>query len=444
MLKVLKSFFAFCNTKNRKKFYTSIALGVFHAMFSALKILAALYAIDAVIRGQIDAKAFAKVLGIMLISVVGGMVIDRFSSMLQTEAGYDTCAGKRIEVGEHLRYLPMGYFNDTSLGHITSVTTNTLEQVGDIATRAIMMVLKGVITTLVIDLALFAFDIRIGLIATGGIAVFFLCNCWTNYNVKRVADEKIASDRDMVGVVLEYIQGIAEIRNYNLIERNHTRLSNAIKRKTKADITAEVAAIPAVGVQMLISKLTGVVISGASLYFYLEGTMELSQTITMLLCSFMIFELLDSAGVYTPLLKIIGNGVDLVNEILSIEPMAIDGKEIHPKNKDIHMEHVSFAYENKTIIQDVTLDINEKTTTAIVGPSGGGKTTLTALISRFWDVGSGKVTIGGRDVREYSFDSLMENFSFVFQRVYLFEDTIANNIRFGRPQASMKEVVEAA
>ena len=444
MLKVLKEFFAFCNTTNRNKFYVSIVLGVFNAMFSALKILAALFAVDAVIWGEIGTNTFVTVLGVMLVSVLGEMVVNRFSSMLQTEAGYDTCAGKRIEVGEHLRYLPMGYFNDTSLGHITSVTTNTLEQVGDIATRAIMMVLKGIITTLVIDLALFAFDVRIGLMATAGLVIFFLCNRWTNYSVKKVADEKIASDRDMVGVVLEYIQGISEIRNYNLVERNHTRLSNAIKRKTKADITAEIAAIPAVGIQMFICKMTGVAISGASLYFYLQGTMELSQTITMLLCSFMIFEMLDSAGMYTPLLKIIGNGVDLVKEILAVEPMDIEGKEIHPKNRDIHLEHVSFAYENKTIIDDVTLDIKEKTTTAIVGPSGGGKTTLTALISRFWDVGSGKVTIGGRDVREYSFDSLMENFSFVFQRVYLFEDTIANNIRFGRPQASMKEVVEAA
>ena len=105
---------------------------------------------------------------------------------------------------------------------------------------------------------------------------------------------------------------------------------------------------------------------------------------------------------------------------------------------------MSFAYENRKIIDDVTLDIKEKTTTAIVGSSGGGKTTITSLIARFWDVDEGEVTLGGRNVKDYSFDSLMENFSFVFQRVYLFEDTIANNIRFGRPEASMDEVIAAA
>ena len=171
--------------------------------------------------------------------------------------------------------------------------------------------------------------------------------------------------------------------------------------------------------------------------------MELNYLITMLMASFMIFEALDSAGIYTALLKIIGRGVDLANEILEIKQMDIDGEEIKPENRDIHLEHVSFAYENRKIIDDVTLDIKEKTTTAIVGPSGGGKTTITSLIARFWDVGEGEVTLGGRNVKEYSFDSLMENFSFVFQRVYLFEDTIAN-IRFGKPEASMDEVIAAA
>ena len=444
MLKMVKKFFDFCSRKNRNKFYCSAVLGVLEAMFTAMKIPAAFFAIKAVLDNSLDTKVMMTVIGFMLISTLGKMIVNRFSSMLQTEAGYDTCALKRIEIGEHLRYLPMGYFNDTSLGHITSVTTNTMEQVGDIATRAIMMVLQGSITTVVVALFMFAFDVRIGLISLVGIGIFLLVNQWTNRCVAKVADEKILADREMVGVILEYIQGIAEIRNYNIIGQNQSRVQKSIERKQNADISAELAAIPAVGVQNLIVKLIGVAIAGASLWFYLSGTMELVYTITMLLCSFMIFESLDLAGIYTALLKVIGKGVDLANEILSIEQMDIDGEDIKPANRDIHLEHVDFAYENRKIIDDVTLDIKENTTTAIVGPSGGGKTTITSLIARFWDVQEGEVTLGGRNVKDYSFDSLMENFSFVFQRVYLFEDTIANNIRFGRPEASMDEVVEAA
>ena len=444
MLKMLKKFFDFCNEENRNKFYVSVALGVLDALFGAMKIPAAYVAINAILNQRIDNNAFLGVIGLMLVSTVGKMVVNRFSQMLQTEGGYNTVCGKRIEIGEHLRYLPMGYFNDTSLGHITSVTTNSMEQLSDIATRAIIMVLQGSITTLVIGIGMFFFDIRIGLISVISIAVFFLVNIWTNRSVEKVADEKIEADKDMVGVILEYVQGIAEIRNYNIFKSSGSRVKNAVERKKNADIRAEMAAIPAVGVQNLICKLSGVAIAGATLSFYLNGSMDLSYTITMLLCSFMVFESLDAAGTYTALLKIIGKCVDLAQEILDVPQMNTSGESVEPENRDIHLEHVSFAYENRRIIDDVTLDIKEKTTTAIVGPSGGGKTTITSLIARFWDVDEGKVTLGGKDVRDYSFDSLMDNFSFVFQKVYLFEDTIANNIRFGRADASMEDVIEAA
>ena len=444
MFEMLKKFFDFCSKENRARFYKAVALGVLDAICTAMKIPAAFLAIDAVLKNKVDTGTIIAVLMLMLISTVGRMVVTRFSQMMQTVGGYDTAAGKRIEIGEHLRYLPMGYFNDTSLGHITSVTTNYMEQMGDIATRAVMMILQGCITTAVIAAGLFIFDYRIGLIALAGIAVFFALNKLTNRSVARVAGEKLAADKDMVGVVLEFIQGIAEIRNYNLAGKESSRLGKAIERKVGVDIKAEIAAIPLVGLQNLISKLTGVVIAGASVYFCIDGTMELSYTITMLLSAFILFESLDLAGVYTALLRIIGRCVDLANEILGIPQMDIDGEDIKPANRDIHLDHVSFAYENRKIIDDVTLDIKEGTTTAIVGPSGGGKTTITSLIARFWDVQEGEVTLGGRNVRDYSFDSLMENFSFVFQKVYLFEDTIANNIRFGRPEAPMEDVIAAA
>ncbi len=136
--------------------------------------------------------------------------------------------------------------------------------------------------------------------------------------------------------------------------------------------------------------------------------------------------------------------MDKANAILRVEPMDIDGEELSPEREDITLSHVSFSYDSKPIVQDVSLTIPEKTTVAIVGPSGSGKTTLCNLMARFWDVQSGSVSLGGRDVREYSYDSLIRNFSFVFQRTYLFSDTIANNIRFGKPDASMEEVKAAA
>ena len=443
MLEAIRKIIDFSG-QEKSRIYRAIALSFFKSLFSMFRMAAIYFVLLAFEKGELSMKPAWTALICLGISILGQFLLKMAADLQAVHAGYYMSAYKRLDIAERLKKVPMGYFNDTSLGHITSVTTNTLEQMADIATRAVMMILQGSLTTVVIATGMLIFDWRIGLIGLCGIAVFLFVNQFTNKSVAKVANEKLAADRDIVGVVLEYIQGISEIRNYHLVEKNNARLDKAIERKTKNDIRAELAAIPAVGVQMLVCKLTGVAICGASLYFYFDGSMAIHNTIIMLLCSYMIFEMLDMAGIYTALLRIIGKGVDLAEEILNIPQMDIAGEKIHPDNLDMHMEHVSFAYENRKIIDDVTLDIKEKTTTAIVGPSGGGKTTITALLSRFWDVDEGKVTLGGRDVRDYSFDSLMENFSFVFQRVYLFQDTIANNIRFGQPDAPMEKVIEAA
>ena len=195
--------------------------------------------------------------------------------------------------------------------------------------------------------------------------------------------------------------------------------------------------------QLVINKLTGVAVCAAAIIFCLGGTMELSNCLLMLICSFILFEQLDSAGSFSSLFRSIDIGVDKANSILNVEPMDIDGEDLSPRC-DITLSHVSFSYDSKPILRDVSLTVPEKTTVAIVGPSGSGKSTLCNLMARFWDVQSGSVSLGGKDVREYSYDSLIRNFSFVFQRTYLFSDTIANNIRFGKPDATLEEVKAAA
>ena len=441
---MIKKFFGFCSAKNRNKFYKSAFLGVLEAMFTAMKIPAAFFAIGAVLSGEINERSIMLVIALMLVSTLGKMVINRFSSMLQTEAGYDTCALKRIEIGEHLRYLPMGYFNDTSLGHITSVTTNTMEQTGDIATRAIMMVLQGSITTVVVALFMFAFDYRIGLISLAGIGVFLIVNQWTNRSVAKVADEKLSSDRDMVGVILEYIQGIAEVKAFRLTGQRSLELNTAIDENEHANSAMELKLIPFMTAQSFWLKAIGTVIVLASVLLHIGGSMDLLTTIIMIISSYLIYAQLDNAGKYSALLRTVDVCERQAQDVLSTPQMDISGRDISPEHCDISAENISFAYEQKKIIDGVSLRIPEHTATAIVGPSGGGKTTLTSLLSRFWDVDEGKVTLDGTDVREYSMDALMRNFSFVFQSVYLFADTVANNIRFGQPDAPMEKVMDAA
>lgn len=174
------------------------------------------------------------------------------------------------------------------------------------------------------------------------------------------------------------------------------------------------------------------------------GQYVLSVILAVIGVAFIVNASLETAGNYSALLRVVDASVTRAQEILDTPQMDITGEEIRPENRNLHAQDVEFSYEKRKVIDGVTVHIPEKTTTAIVGPSGGGKTTLVNLLARFWDTDAGTVTLGGRDVRDYDMDSLMENYSFVFQNVYLFHDTIANNIRFGQPQAPMEKVIEAA
>ncbi len=444
MLSTLKKFFMFCSSEDRNKIYKAIGLGVIKALFAALRIGAIGVVTMGIIDDNMSMKNVWNALIILVISFIVQLIISMKTTMLQTEAGYHCCTSKRIEIAEHLRYLPMGYFNDNSLGHITSVTTNTMEALAGVAARIVMLTTQSVLTTIVLTICVLIFDVRIGLILILGIGIYAVFNSLMQKKARSSVPRKQASDNAMIGAIIEFIQGIVEVKNYNLTKSRAKKLEEAIRAKQFSDTHLEYDVIPYITLQDITTKLMGVLMCAASLYFYVNGTMSLLYCIMMMISSFMIYESLDAMSGYSALIRSIDVSVSLANEILDIPGMDIDGEEITPENHDIELKNITFAYENRNIINGIDLKIPEKTTTAIVGPSGGGKTTLTSLMSRFWDVNSGKVLLGGRDVKDYSFDSLMKNFSFVFQRVYLFQDTIANNIRFGRPDASMEEVIEAA
>lgn len=444
MIRIFRRFFDFCGEINKRKFTKSIFLGVLKALFEALKIPAIAVTLHGVLSGNLTVQHILLSFGIMLFSIAGNAFANYRSTMLQCEAGYGTCADKRIEIAEHLKYLPMGYFNQNSLGYIASVATNSMETLADVATRVVMMVTQGILTTAVVVLMICAFDLRIGGIAILGVLLFFAVNSLLQKKAKKIAPTKDASDRKLVEKVLEYIQGIAEVKSYNLTGEKSKALNRAVDENTAANIKLEITFVPIMFLQSLTAKLIGVVIAGVSVAFYLSGTMELLNAVVMVIAAFILFGALDSAGSYSALLRNVDLNVSKAQSVLDMPTMDIDGRDITPTNYDIDVENVEFSYDKRKIIDGVSVHIPQKTTTAIVGPSGGGKTTLCHLIARFWDVDRGCVRLGGMNVKDYSMDSLMKNFSFVFQSVYLFQDTIANNIRFGQPDAPMEKVIEVA
>lgn len=444
MIDIIRKFFAFCGPENRRKFQRSIVLGVLEAMLEALKIPAVALMLRALLEDDVTGWSCLGSLGIMLVSVLGAAAVKYFSTMLQTEAGYTASADKRIEIAEHMRYLPMGYFNKNSLGEITSVVTNTMQNLENVATRVVMQVSQGLLTTALIVGMLAFFDWRVALVVLAGLLVFLAVNSGMQKASERIAQRKIDADYRLVEKILEYIRGISEVRAYRLTGAKSRELNEAIDRHTAVNTGMEMTFIPFMAAQNFVAKMTGVGMTALSLALYIGGGMELLNCILMIISSFIIYTSLETAGNYSALLRTVDLSVDKAQAILSVRQMDLSGVDAVPERFDIVADHVDFSYGSRKIIDDVSLYIPQRTTTAIVGPSGSGKTTLTSLLSRFWDVDSGSVTLGGRDVRDYSMDSLMENFSFVFQNVYLFHDTIANNIRFGTPEASMEQVMEAA
>ena len=340
MLNILRKFFDFVGEKNKKKFQVSIVLSIFQALSAAMKIPAIMLVLQAMIEERLTGTVILQALAIML----GGLLVENAvkykATMLQTEGGYDGAAFKRIEIAEHLRYLPMGYFNQNSLGSITSVTTNTMEHLADIGTRAVMLSTSGLIDTGVILLLVLIYDWRIGLVGILGTALFLIMNAYMQGKSTAAAADKVECDRVLVSQIMEYLQGIAEVKSYNLFGKTTKKLNDAIDRARAAVTAAEVTFMPHITVQNIVCKLTGAAMMLCSVLLFLNGKMELLICIGMSVCAFMIFQSLELAGAFSSLLRMIDFCVDKGQEIMDIPGMDIDGKDITPAHYGIELKHI--------------------------------------------------------------------------------------------------------
>ncbi len=455
MTKILFKFFRFSG-EQKSKFYVSIGFSLLHAIFEAIRIPAIAIVIKAIVEGNMTIQTVWMSLGIMIVSIIGCTFTRRGMVMRMTKGGYTMAANKRVEIGNRLKYMPMGYFNDNSIGYITSIITNTCEALQDTATRVVMITLQGLLTTLIISLSILIYDWRVGLLIILGILVFLFVNAMMQKKSHKVSPIKSSSDSKLVSAVLEYVQGIGVVRSYNLDKSANKTVDKAIQDNEDINFGLEKNFIPYIVGQSFVLKLFATLMILLSIALHLSGSMDLINCLLMAISSFMIYSQLDSVGSFSSLLRIMDLSMDKVNSIFDTPVMDIEGKNINPKSFEICGERVSFSYdknlscekgfscEKRKIIDELSFIIPQGTTTAVVGPSGSGKTTLCHLMARFWDVDSGKITLGGVNVKEYKLDSLLKNFSMVFQNVYLFEDTIKNNIKFGKPDASMEEIIAAA
>ena len=443
MYGTLKKIIAFAGSKEGllKK---SLLFAFLSGLFAALQFAALFIVVEALVSDNRDSRFIWISLGIMAVSLVGRIITTYFSTMEQTETGYCMVAEKRIHIGDRLRYIPMGYFNKNSIGNITAIVTTTLGDVENSAARVLVSVLGGFFNSVALVIVLLVFDWRIGLIAAIGVLLYLAAAELALRKSACLSGVRQHTQESLVESVLEYIQGMGIVKAFGMEKDSTQSIDSAIKASCRDNLKLTKASVPYDALKQVVVRVFSVLLPLASIYFWLNGSLSLAYGVILVVASFMVFNDLENAGNMASLLQMLAASMDTANSIDDTPVMDEKGADVVPASSEIIFDNVDFSYADRKILDHVSFTIPAGTTTAIVGPSGSGKTTMCNLIARFWDVDAGRITVGGKDVRDSKLDSLMKNISMVFQNVYLFADSIENNIKFGCPDATHEQVIEAA
>ena len=443
MITVFKKIWNFAE-KEQPNIRKSIIVGFLCAAFNAMQMGGVYYVLVKIFDETLSVKDIAVVLGILLVSLVGKIITQYVSQLEQTHAGYFMAADKRIRIGNKLKKVPMGFFSEFSLGKITTMSTTTLSQIEMQVPMLLVLVLGGLLNTFVFALALFYLHIMVGITTVLGILAFFIVTYFMEKKSRENASEIGIAQTHLTKQVLETVQGMQVIKSYNLGGKNNKELSNAFEENCNITMKLEKTMTPYIALQRIVLGISIAAIIILSAKYYMEGNMILADAIMSMIAGFIIFEGIKAAGSSMAILRIAENSIDSLKYLEQI-PEIKEGQETSPiRHPNIEFKDVSFAYDEKTILDHISCEMKKNTITAIVGPSGSGKTTFCNLIARFWDVNTGEILIGGKNIKEYTLPHLMSHIAMVFQSVYLFEDTIENNIKFGVPSATREEVIEAA
>ena len=427
----------------------SFGLSIIFTICEVIPIWAILYSLHSIILAkntgnQLGITTVLSAFCIMLVSVIGKIIFGSMANSKNKIACFTMCADKRIEIGDRLKRMPMGYFSSNRLGEIASTVTTTINDIENQAGHILSNIIVGFVYTLAITIMISFFDWRIGAISIGAIVIGGLVNSILQKRSIAVSPQRQQAQSGLVTAVLEYVQGIAVIKSFGLGEKSNRAVDDAIEESRKCNIGLEEGFIKLITLYLYIFKVASVAIIIMACYGFSGGEFSLLNTLMMIVASFVIYSQIESAGSTSALLHIMASSMDKVKLVEQTPLMDENGMDITPENYNIEFKKVSFSYDSRKILDHISLTIRENTTVAIVGPSGGGKSTICNLIARFWDVQEGQVRLGGHDIKEYTCESLLKNISMVFQNVYLFQDTILNNIKFGNPKATMEEVMIAS
>ena len=431
------------SASSRRSLVVGMACNVLKALFMAGMLAAVWWALEN--RDRLGAEVALQCFGMLALSVAGQFAFQYLVDIKMDAEGFHVFRDLRLRVGDRLKGAPMGYFSEQRLSAITTTLTTTVHQLEEFMTICLTGLSGGVAMAVIMSLFFLAFAPPVAAVTFAGIAVGLVVLEWLRRRSTSVTREVTAAQEDMADAVIEYARGMAVLRTFASPDEALAKAKASFERKRKADFEQGQAAQGVLKLYALVFNLASCGVLLASCALYLAGALPLSWALTLLVAAFMIYGELISANNGAFLTKKIEGELDRIDEVCAIPRQDSTDRPLACEGFGLAMENVSFSYGGgRRVIDGVTLSIPEGATCALVGPSGSGKTTLVNLLARFWDVDEGRVTIGGVDVREGTAESLLSLISMVFQNVYLFNDTVENNIRFGRPDASREEVVAAA
>ena len=387
----------------------------------------------------------------VLISVILEAVFEHISNVLQSATGYKVFADMRLRLGDHLRKLPMGYFTEGNIGKINSVLATDMIFIEENCMGVLSELVSFIISQGLMTVMMFVMDIRLGIMSLLVVLVFVVVgNLMLKTSLKHSVIKQEASE-SLTEEVLDFAEGMGIIKSYNMLGEKSKRLTGEFEKSCKESIDFEVAYGPWARALYITFGIGTALILAVCALLYSEGMISDIYMVGMALFLFDLFVSVKSYYGQMARLTVTDASLDRIEEVFDAEELADEGKKEFAESDsanagkpEISYENVSFGYTEKDVLKNVSFEVKKGEMTALVGPSGGGKSTIASLLARFWDIRDGHILVKGEDIRDVPLGSLMDRISMVFQRVYLFQDTVYNNIAIGRPEATREEVEAAA
>lgn len=435
--------------KYKKRIFAGFVLAFFAGIFMSMPIMFAAAAIEFVLTDMdgtlpLESKHIWMFCGLLVFAVIGRFLFSFFKAKVQDTVIYERLADERIKIGDILKRVNLGFFSENETGDLVSAVTTDLSFMEMHAMSMLDMIVNGYITTVVMMICCIFVDPILGLIMVAGLVLSALFLHLMGKSSKKNAAVLQDANEDMIGTTIEYLRGISLVKAFHQEGVTVKGIHRAYEKSKNINIKIEkeYALFNFLHILSLkISSAAMVLYSAVSVY---NDGMTLPVMVFVDILSFVVFASTESLGSAFHVLNVIDHTMDKLDKLVNAQFIDETGRNIVPAHMDIVFEDVSFAYGKKEILHGINCVIPEKKFTAIVGPSGSGKTTICNLIARFYDVSGGKILLDGKDLRTYSCDSILRQISIVFQNVYLFHDSILNNIKFGNPNATMEEVTEVA